>query len=312
VDQRTGEPPDHTDPEQGERAAGLTFDSCYRHPDVRTGVHCTRCGRPICPDCMTQASVGYHCPHCVGEASRGGRRERIVIGGGLTVARVLLFANVAMFVVALVARGRVSTFGGTSSRSLFDLGAMQPLAIAVDGQYWRFLTSMFLHTGLLHLAFNMYALYLFGDLVEDIYGRVSFVAIYFLSGFLGSVASYAFGSPYVIAVGASGAIFGLIGAWAAYNYKRRGTALGSANLRGAALIVAINLVLGFTIPGIDNLAHIGGLAAGAAAGFGAEGFSYRPVGRFVRSGVFAGLAIIGIALTVWRTSELTARFSGVF
>jgi membrane associated rhomboid family serine protease len=261
---------------------------------------------------MTQASIGYHCPHCVGEASRGGRRARIVIGGGLTIARLLLFANVAVFLVALFSGGRGSPFGGAPSRTLFDLGAMQPLAIAVDGQYWRFFTSMFLHTGLFHLAFNMYALYLFGDLVEDIYGRMSFVAIYFLSGFLGGVASYAFGSPYVIAVGASGAIFGLIGAWAAYNYKRRGTALGSANLRGAAIIVAINLVLGFTIPGIDNLAHIGGLVAGAAAGFGAEGFTYRPVGRFVRFGVFAGLAAIGIALTAWRTTVIADPFSGLF
>jgi membrane associated rhomboid family serine protease len=261
---------------------------------------------------MTQAPVGYHCPHCVGEQTRGARRTRIVIGGGLSVARILLYANVAMFVVELFAGGRASPLGGASTRRLLDLGAMQPLAIALDGQYWRFFTSMFLHAGLLHLAFNMYALYLFGDLVEDIYGRATFVAIYFLSGFLGGVASYAFGSPYVLAVGASGAIFGLIGAWAAYNFKRRGTALGSANLRGAAIIVAINLVLGFTIPGVDNLAHIGGLVAGGVAGFGAEGFGYRPVNRFVRLGVFAALAAIGIALTAWRTSVIADPFSGLF
>ncbi len=229
----------------------------------------------------------------------------------MTVSRVLLIANVAMFVIALFSRGR-APLGGASSRSLFELGAMQPLAIALDEQYWRFFTSMFLHTGLLHLAFNMYALYLFGDLVEDIFGRASFVAIYFLSGFLGGVASYTFGSPYVIAVGASGAIFGLIGAWAAYNFKRRGTALGSANLRGAAIIVAINLVLGFTIPGIDNLAHIGGLVAGGAAGLGAEGFGYRPAGRFVKLGVFAGLAVIGIGLVAWRTSVIADPLSGLF
>ena len=138
---------------------------------------------------MTQAPIGYHCPNCAGEASRGGRRSRIVIGGGITVARIRLFANVAMFLIALVAQPRSSPFMRGSTRTLFDLGAMQPLAIALDGQYWRFFTSMFLHTGLLHLAFNMYALYLFGDLVEDIYGRAGFVAIYFLSGFLGGVAS---------------------------------------------------------------------------------------------------------------------------
>ncbi|HEX2267255.1 MAG TPA: rhomboid family intramembrane serine protease, partial [Actinomycetota bacterium] len=266
----------------------------------------------ICPDCMTQASVGHHCPHCVGEATRGARRARIVLGGGLSVARLLLYANVAMFLVGMFAGGRASPFGGASTRTLLELGAMQPLAIALEGQYWRFFTSMFLHAGLFHLAFNMYALYLFGDLVEDIFGRATFIAIYFLSGFLGGVASYAFGSPYVLAVGASGAIFGLIGAWAAYNYKRRGTALGSANLRGAALIVGINLLLGFTIPGVDNLAHIGGLLAGGVAGFGAEGFTHRPVNRFVRLGVFAALAAIGIALTVWRTSVIADPLSGLF
>ena len=116
----------------------------------------------------------------------------------------------------------------------------------------------------------------------------------------------------MIAVGASGALFGLIGAWAAYNFKRRGTALGSANLRGAAMIVAINLVLGFTIPGVDNLAHIGGLVAGAAAGFGAEGFTYRPVPRSVRFGVFAALALGGVALTAWRTSVIADPLSGLF
>ncbi len=228
------------------------------------------------------------------------------------MARLLLYANVAMFLIGMFVGGRAAPFGGASTRTLLELGAMQPLAIALDGQYWRFFTSMFLHAGLFHLAFNMYALYLFGDLVEDIYGRATFVAIYFLSGFLGGVASFAFGSPYRLAVGASGAIFGLIGAWAAYNYKRRGTALGSANLRGAAIIVGINLILGFTIPGIDNLAHIGGLVAGAVAGFGAEGFRYRLLGRFVRSGVFAGLAVIGIALVVWRTSVIVDPLSGLF
>lgn len=227
------------------------------------------------------------------------------------MARLLLFANVAMFVVEVISQPRASLLQGPSLRTLFDLGGMNPAAIAVDGQYWRLLTSMFLHAGLLHLAFNMYALYLFGDLVEDIYGRVSFIAIYFLSGFLGSAASYVFGNPGVVAVGASGAIFGLIGAWAAYNYRRRGTALGSANLRGALIIVAINLVLGFSIAGIDNLAHIGGLVTGAVAGFAADAFGYRRTGWSVRLGVFMGLAVIGFALVVWRTSVLRETFSGL-
>jgi membrane associated rhomboid family serine protease len=297
-------------PPQSERTSGLTLDTCYRHPDVQTGVHCTRCGRPICPDCMTQAPVGYQCPHCAGEGASGRRQVRPITARRIPVARVLLFANVAMFVVE-VAIGSASLFQGPGIKTLFDLGALQPIAIAQGGQYWRLFTAMFLHANLLHLGLNMYGLYLFGYLVEDILGRAAFVVLYFLSGLLASVTSYAFGNPGAVAVGASGAIFGMLGAWIAYNYRRRGTALGSANLRGAALIVALNLFLGFSIAGVDNLAHLGGLVTGVICGLTLEGVGKRGSARVLRVGILVALAAVGVALTVWRTSALSgASLSG--
>ena len=293
-------------PQQPDRTTGLTLETCYRHPEVRTGVHCTRCGRPICTDCMVEAPIGYQCPNCAGQARGSGRRTAIVVrrGGQVTAARALLIANIAMFVVEIAVGA--NAFQGPGVRTLFDLGALQPVAIAQGHQYWRLFTAMFLHAGLLHLVLNMYGLYLFGFLIEDIFGTPAFLGIYFVSGFLASVATYAFGSPNAIAVGASGAIFGLLGAWVAYNYRRRGTAMGSANLRAAALIVGLNLVLGFSIAGIDNLAHIGGLVAGLIMGFAAEQLNYRRSSRWFAIGIFVALAVAGVGLTIWRTSELAA------
>jgi membrane associated rhomboid family serine protease len=297
-----GNRPESQEPPSEERTSGLTLESCYRHPRVVTGVHCTRCGRPICPDCMTPAPVGYQCPECVAEARRSvrGPRARLRIGRRAGVTSVLLVANIAMFIVEILtgAAGGVRT-----GNEIVDLGALVP-ALVADGQYWRLFTAMFLHANVLHLAFNMYALYLFGNLIEDALGTVRFVLIYVLCGLLASITSFAFSSPFQVGVGASGAIFGLLGAWVAYNYRRRGSALAAANLQTALMIVGINVFLGFSIPGIDNFAHFGGLASGAAAGWLAEGFGPRNIRPYVQASGFAALILIGLAVTVWRVSDI--------
>jgi membrane associated rhomboid family serine protease len=286
-----------------ERTSGLTLETCFRHPREVTGVHCTRCGRPICPECMTPAPVGYQCPECVKEA-RGSapRRASLRIGRRASVVRILLAVNVAMFVVE-VSVGAVGGLTGGSSR-IVDLGALVPFLVA-EGQYWRLLTAMFLHASLLHIAFNMYALYLFGNAIEDALGSYRFLAIYFACGLFASVTSFTFGDPFRAAVGASGAIFGLLGAWVAFNYRRRGTALASANLRMALLLIAINVFLGFSISGIDNYAHLGGLVSGAAAGWLVEGFGPRNIRPFVPLAGFSALAVLAIAMTAWRVAALT-------
>ena len=289
-------------------------EACYRHPGERTGVRCTRCGRPICPACMIPAPVGHHCPTCVEEARREFRRSSWTRARGVSATRVLLGAILAMFFLE-VALGGPGAFGRGSARTLVDLGAQVPVLVAT-GQPWRLLTAMFLHAGLLHLALNAYALWLFGTLVEGTYGRWRFLAIYLVSGFLGGVASYAFGgldlpSLTSVGVGASGAIVGLLGAFIAYNYRRRHHAIAWANLRWAFTIILINVVFGLTFPGVDNRAHLGGLLAGMASGTLADGVGpprSRPV---VRALGFAGLVALGVALAAWRTAEIRARLGAL-
>jgi rhomboid protease GluP len=177
---------------------------------------------------------------------------------------VLLALNIAIFVISGVLSGNLFT---PSNRVLSDLGAKDN-ALILAGQYWRFLTSMFLHGGLLHIGFNAWALYALGPESERIYGTGRFLAIYFIAGLAGGVASYVI-SPYP-AVGASGAIFGLIGALAVFYYTSRQLLGDTARQQLGSLItvIMINLFIGFSSGGlIDNWAHLGGLAGGAIAGW---------------------------------------------
>ncbi|CAN5135933.1 rhomboid family intramembrane serine protease [soil metagenome] len=286
-----------------ERTRGLILETCYRHPEEPTGVHCTRCNRPICTECMTAAPVGYQCPACVAEARRTAPRgrARISVGRSGSVVTLLIGANIAMFLLS-VALGGAGSFTSGGDR-LLDLGALQPLFVA-DGQYWRMLTAMFLHAGVLHIALNMYGIYLFGSLIESAFGTARFLLIYFVSGLMASVTSFTFSDPRSLSVGASGALFGLLGAWVVYNYRRRSSPLASANLQWALMLLGINLVLGFSIARIDNFAHLGGLVAGAACGALAEGFGPPNVRRLVQTSGFVGLILLGIVLTVYRSAEL--------
>jgi len=292
-----------------ERTSGITLETCYRHPQVVTGVHCTRCGRPICTDCMRPAAVGYQCPECQAQAARSAPRRRVqvrfLLGRPGIVTTTLLIANMAMFLVEIAKDpGGVSVAGGFSNLTLFNLGALVPIVVARQGQYWRLFTVMFLHADLLHIFFNMYGLYLFGYLIENALGRARFLAVYFISGFIASAASYTFADPNVLAVGASGAIFGLLGAWVAYNWRRRNIAANRFQLQWAAMLIAINLVLGVTIAQIDNYAHIGGLIAGMAAGTLAEGIGPRETRTLSTVIGLTALVAVGVVMVVYRTSVL--------
>ena len=197
-----------------------------------------------------------------------------------------------------------------NARTLYDLGAMQPFAIAA-GQYWRLFTAMFLHVGILHIAFNAYALWIFGQMVERDYGRIQMLLIYLVSGFLASVASYVWSDPRTLSVGASGAIFGIFGAFVAYNYRRRHTALGSQNLRTALSLLVLNAILAFTISGIDWRAHVGGFAAGVACGLISEGWGPTAQRRVIRVVGYLALIALGTALVVYRTNELRDAFGAI-
>lgn len=247
---------------------------------------------------MTPAPVGHHCPTCVAEGRKQTRQIRRPLARPRSVTMTLLVVNVGVFAIDWV-------LGAAGNpRALLNAGAMVPLLVA-QGEWWRLVTAMFLHLGLFHLAFNSLALYVFGGLIEGALGSARMLSLYLVTGFAASVASFAFGSPAVAAAGASGAIFGLLGAWLVYNLRRRSLSLARSNVQSALFLIGINLVFGFTVPGIDNLAHIGGLIAGVAAGFAIEGFGPRATRS--ASGI-VGLVLIvvmSLALAAWRAAQLS-------
>jgi len=293
-----------------------TTERCYRHPDVETGVRCTRCGRPICPECMIPAPVGHQCPQCVADARREfrsgpGRRVAAARVRHTSATMVLLALIVAMFVVEVVAGGPGSLMTGPPNDTLVRLGASVALypsggggVIGIaTGQYWRLLSSMFLHAGIIHIAFNAYALWIFGTVIEQELGTLRMLLIYFVTGIVAGAASYAFG-PLAVGVGASGAIFGLFGAFVTYNYRRRHLAIAAARLRAAVTLVVLNMVLALSIPGIDWRAHVGGFIAGLVAGFAAEGVGSPATRRTTLVAGFGGLLVVAAWLVAWHTSQL--------
>jgi rhomboid protease GluP len=231
----------------------------------------------------------------------------------VSATAVLLVAIVAMYLVEIAVGGPGSLMQGPGERTLFDLGAMQPLAIA-NGQYWRLFSAMFLHVGLLHIGFNAYALWLFGRAIEGWLGRPWLLVVFFVSGFLASAASYAFGPITALGVGASGAIFGIFGAFIAYSYRRRNTALGAANLRTAMTLIVLNALLAIGYRAIDWRAHLGGLLAGLALGYVADTMGSRPNARALQVLAVIALIGVGVGLVVWRTEAIRAlpQFQAIF
>jgi membrane associated rhomboid family serine protease len=229
---------------------------CYRHPDVESGVRCRRCERPICPECMVSAPVGFQCPRCVkaGPEVRSLRSLRVDPHATYT----LMALNVIAFLPLLAGGAGIGT-GGRSP--LLTDGALWGPAVDA-GEWWRLVTSGFLHFGLMHLAFNVFALYLLGGMVEPALGRLRFVTLY-ATALLGGSFGALLLSPHALTAGASGAVFGLMGAAIAGMRKRGVNPMES----GVVGLLVINLLITFGVPGISIGGHLGGLAAGAAAGF---------------------------------------------
>ena len=253
----------------------LEVQHCYRHPDRETGVSCSNCGRPICHECMIPAAVGFRCPECVREQRAPGDRSKVITraqvrsrwgaGGGMMsgsapVTKVLIGINVALFLAEMVF-GAVGVMGGGSTQALVDMGALVPAYVAVKHEYWRLFTAMFLHGGLLHIAFNMYALYIGGSFLEMLAGKGKYLAIYLVAGVAGNVAVYLLAAPFSVTIGASTAIFGIFGALFIYSIHNRDSAAGRA-LSSMGTVILINLVITFVVPGISWQGHIGGLIGG--------------------------------------------------
>jgi membrane associated rhomboid family serine protease len=268
---------------------------CYRHPDRETGVSCSECGRGICPDCMVFAPVGIRCPDHAGVAQGAARvstgvRRAAYEGSGALVTKALIALNVLVYLINL-AQG--SSFGQTSG-SLFEKGALFisvpffPGGLA-DGQWWRLLTAAFLHGSIIHLGFNMFVLWFIGAPVEQAIGRGRFLALYIVSGLAGSAGALLF-DPHAITVGASGAIFGILGAALVLEWQR------NLVLGGQALgLIVVNLVLTFAIPNISIGGHIGGLAGGALSMLALSRFG-RTHAIYGRPGLVGVLGVIAVGL----------------
>jgi membrane associated rhomboid family serine protease len=233
---------------------------CYRHPDRESYILCQRCGRTICAQCQTQAAVGVHCPECVKDARANAPKRKPAIVTAFrrgsskpVVTFTLIGVNVFVYVLQLL-----------FPDAMFQLFAYAPEFTSYEP--WTMITAAFLHApfrslqSLLHIGFNMYALFVFGPLLEHILGRVRFLALYFIAAFGGSVAVLVL-SPTGAVVGASGAIFGLLGAFFVIERGRGG------NTTQLLVLIVLNFAIGFLLPNVSWEGHLGGLLAGAAIGF---------------------------------------------
>ncbi|MCU1447485.1 rhomboid family intramembrane serine protease [Cryobacterium sp.] len=241
---------------------GTAANFCYRHPGRQSFILCQRCGRTICPECQTQAAVGVICPECMREQRQSAPRtksaartrfSRLSVAGAPVVTTSIIALTLVVFLLQLIPGL------GVTDRLLYAGAYSYPGSF----QPWRMITSVFVHsTGFIfHVLLNMYTLWIFGQILERMLGRGRFLALYLLSGLAGSVGVLFLASPLTPVVGASGAIFGLMGAFLVIQRKLGG------NATQLLVLVAINLVIGF-LPNVNIAwqAHVGGLVGGAVIG----------------------------------------------
>jgi membrane associated rhomboid family serine protease len=236
---------------------------CYRHPDRETGLSCSECGRPICADCATFAPVGIRCPDHAGvrrgPATRMRPRQQLVrrahgvalATGTAPITKALIAINLAIYLITASQGGGFNAPGG----SLFSKWILYGPWVEHGGWY-RLVTAMFLHASIIHIGFNMYALWVIGTPVEQYLGRARYIGLYFVSGLAGSAGGL-LQAPHTPILGASGAIFGILGAMMILEWQITGRLAGNA-----MTWIVINLVISFAIPNISWGGHVGGLIGG--------------------------------------------------
>jgi membrane associated rhomboid family serine protease len=281
------------------------METCYRHPKRETGVACSNCGRPICPECMTSTPVGMRCPDCAGQRTKVRTAASITRGTGAPVATyVLIGVNVLAFLAEIMGGGggagsldgggTVIRDAGLCGNAIGDGGicAVQgtPPVLSEGSEIWRLVSGAFLHAGPIHLLLNMFALYILGTLIEPAIGTARFVGIYFAALFAGSFGALLLSDAHEITVGASGAIFGLMGA-AFVIARQRGVDEVASQI---GLFVVLNLVFTFSIPGISIGGHLGGLVGGALAALAVSWAERRSSGAG-RTMEITGIAVIAMA-----------------
>jgi membrane associated rhomboid family serine protease len=230
-------------------------ETCYRHPDRETRVSCSSCGRPICPDCMTPTPVGMRCPECASQRTRVVRNPTGTPGFESTPATYILIAiNVIVFLVE-IANGGGGLFAEQRSQFVVDFGLYGPFV--AEGEWYRLVTSGFLHASIVHIGFNMLILYFLGRLLEPALGTPRFLVLYFASLLAGSFGVMLI-EPNNLTLGASGAVFGLAGATFVIARGRGLDALAGQ----IGFLIVFNLVFSFASPRISIGAHLGGLVGG--------------------------------------------------
>jgi membrane associated rhomboid family serine protease len=239
---------------------------CYRHPDRETGLACSECDRPICADCATFAPVGIRCPDHAG--ARGGRKPRQIkppsvrrapgialATGHSPVTYALIAINVAVYLVTAEQGAGLDSPGGSLYVRWILFGPFVP-----HGGWYRLVTAMFLHGFLFHIAINMFSLWIIGRYVEQYLGGVRYLGLYLVSGLAGSAGALV-QSPLTPVVGASGAIFGVLGALLIIEWTATGRLAGNA-----MTWIVINLVANFAFNGFGGNISIGGHIGGLIGG----------------------------------------------
>jgi membrane associated rhomboid family serine protease len=249
--------------------------TCYRHPSRETGVSCSNCGNPICPDCMTATPVGMRCPDCAGRKQRVHTMRSMHADPMATY--VLIAINVLLFLGSGMG-GSILTGGGSGGSQVFNDFALWGPAVDLSHEYYRLITAGFLHSGLLHVGFNMYILYWLGTQMEPSLGHLRFAALYLASLLAGSFGVMLL-DPTAVTVGASGAVFGLMAAAFVMQHARGINPMQS----GLGMLILLNLGITFLVPNISIGGHLGGLIGGAIAAL--------LMDRVARDRVGAGVAV---------------------
>lgn len=276
--------------------------TCYRHPDRETGLSCSECGRPICVDCMSVAPVGIRCPDHATTSGRSATQtlkavRPSVSRDALIVTKALIAFNALFYLVGVAQGAGINSPGGRLYEKLWLYGPW-----VADGDWWRLISSAFLHASLLHIMFNMLALWWIGGPLEAAIGHWRFLAIYGVAGLAGSAGAL-LATPQAVTVGASGAIFGLLGAMVVIQWQTTGSLAGPA-----MTLILINLAITFAVPNISYGGHLGGLVGGALATLALTHFGTRHVAYArITPVAVVSLIAIGVAsvlIAYWRVKGL--------
>jgi membrane associated rhomboid family serine protease len=258
---------------------------CYRHPDRETGLSCSECGRPICVDCMSTAPVGIRCPDHAATGRPLGQTVKAArpgLSSGTLVTKALIAINVVIYLVTVAQGAGINAPGG---RLFVEFGLRGDFV--ADGDWWRLITAAFLHASVLHIMFNMLVLWFIGGPLEEGLGPWRYLTIYAVSGLAGSAGALLV-TPLAFTVGASGAVYGLFGAWVVIQWQTTGSIAGPATT-----IVLVNLAISFVIPGISWGGHVGGLVGGVLATLALTHFGTRHV-AYARITPVAVVSLIAI------------------